>query len=292
MNDPLFPSVNHRCQSFSGIKKRVWLLGMLLLALFPPTFSQSDTLLIPQLTEAPEIDGKLEEWKAVAFHDGLWDIHRLRQSSWYEAHRNRLTDHGEDATPTEDLQARYYLAWDAEYLYFGAEVWDNVNDTLPSKPEPRRWYYKDGVSLFVEAPGDEINESFGAGDHGFSFVADPQKPKNGAWWRHGTPDTTYLEEPLPAAAVDYEIRLNPWGRSPGDYVLEARIKLSETLATGDPAWTPPEVGHVYRLMLVHCDPDGGGYGGHLLIYGKGDEDESWTPARLVGPIEAVERKTR
>jgi hypothetical protein len=32
------------------------------------------------------------------------------------------------------------------------------------------------------------------------------------------------------------------------------------------------VGDVYALSIVHYDPDGGDYGDHLLIYGKGDGD--------------------
>ena len=37
------------------------------------------------------------------------------------------------------------------------------------------------------------------------------------------------------------------------------------------------------------DPDGGDYGGHLLIYGKGDERQLGKMI-LTGPIQRVERK--
>ncbi|MEM7658927.1 MAG: sugar-binding protein [Bacteroidota bacterium] len=249
-----------------------------------------DTLLLPQLVETVTIDGDLSEWKEGAFHDGLWDLHRLKHSSWYEANRNRLADHGESASLTEDLQARYFLAWDSLYLYLGAEVWDNVNDTAASKPGKRRWYYRDAIAFFIEAPGDTVAETFGAGDHGFAFTADATRPASAAWWRHGTPDTTFVEKPLPTVAVDYHFQFDSWGRSPADYVLEARIRMDAVLPVSDPEWEAPAIGHLYRLMIVHCDPDGGAYGGHLLIYGRNDSDASWTPLKLVGPTAPIIRK--
>ncbi len=258
-------------------------------------------LRIPKLLAAPKIDGDLSDWKEAAFHDGVWDIHRLLGASWFDPARNRLTDHGGEPAPGEDLAARYYLAWDDRYLYFGAEVVDNesdVSDPAPA-PEPKRWYYKDSVSLFIEAPRDEIPESFGRGDNAFCFVADPAKPPDGAWWRHGDATRTYIEEPLPKEAVDYVVRPVPRGASRGDFVLEARVDMAATLGKSDPDWRPPrprrpeilpgcpqpgilfpDEGDRIGLMIVHCDPDGGGYGGHLLIYGRGDDDATWSTAEL------------
>jgi hypothetical protein len=235
-------------------------------------------LRIPKLSAAPKIDGDLADWKDAAFHDGVWDIHRLLGAPWYDPARNRLTDHGGEPAPGEDLAARYYLAWDDRYLYFGAEVVDNQSDVSDPAPEPKRWYYKDSVSLFIEAPRDEIPESFGRGDNAFCFVADPAKPPDGAWWRHGDATRTYIEEPLPKEAVDYVVRPLLRGASRGDFILEARVDMAATLGKSDPDWRPPRVGDRIGLMIVHCDPDGGGYGGHLLIYGQGDDDSSWSRA--------------
>ena len=79
------------------------------------------TLLIPLLDSPAVIDGNLGEWKDRAFHDGVWDIHRVEQSPWFDGgKRNRLTIHGaEKSTPADDLSARYYMAWDSKYLYLG-----------------------------------------------------------------------------------------------------------------------------------------------------------------------------
>jgi hypothetical protein len=245
---------------------------------------------VPFLNRPPQIDGDLAEWKSVAFTDGLWDLSRVRHAPWFIPAINRLTDHGREPLPEDDLQARYYLAWDDSYLYFGAEVHDNVNDTNDPDHKPERWYFKDAVSFFIEAPADRTPERFGQGDNAFCFVIDPARPWYGAWWRHGTPTSTYIEEPIPPTAVRYVIKMDPWKRGQGDFVLEARVAMAPTLGTSDPAWRRPRPGDVYRLEIVHTDPDGGGYGGHLLLYGQGDHDSTWARMVLTNPVQPIERK--
>jgi hypothetical protein len=251
---------------------------------------QAEHIPVPRLKDPPVIDGDLGEWKAVAFSDGVWDIARVRHTPWYDAAINRLTDHGNESAIEQDLQARYYLAWDSTYLYFGAEVRDNANDVDDPQHEPKRWYFKDAIAWFIEAPCDEEPEMFGAGDHAFCFVIDSRKPPYGAWWRHGTSQQSYIEEAIPQSAVSYAIRMNPWGRSAGDFVLEARVAMGPTLGKGDAEWRPPREGDIYRLQIVHTDPDGGGYGGHLLLYGRGDNDATWGKLVLTGPQKPIERR--
>ncbi|MEZ4774932.1 MAG: sugar-binding protein [Bacteroidia bacterium] len=268
-------------------------LFSLIVTLFQWQSSPPDTLLIPFLATAPTIDGNLNEWKHQAFHDGEWDIFRVSHTAWYEPSRNRLTQHGSEDLLENDLSARYYMAWDSAYLYLAAEVTDNRNDIIPHKPEPFRWYYKDAIAWFIESPADDNSETFGEGDHGFAFVADPTQPANGAWWRHGTADSTYLEEPIPAEAVEYRISgMAGFPETTGSYTLEARISLALTMGRNNPGWKPPQQGEHWRMMIVHCDPDGGDYGGHLLIYGKGDDDQTWMPAVLAGEKIAPERRER
>ncbi len=245
---------------------------------------------VPRLEHPPRIDGDLSDWKELSFQDGIWDINRLKHTPWYDPSVNRLTDHGDEPSPEEDLSARYYLAWDDDYLYFGAEVRDNVNDVDDPQHEPKRWYFKDAICWFLEAPRDNKAELFGQGDNAFCFVIDSSKPSYGAWWRHGGVQKSYVEEPLPPHAVSYTIRMNPWGRSPGDFILEARVQMRATRGESDPDWRPPKVGNVYGLEIVHTDPDGADYGGHLLIYGKGDDDSTWGKMELVGPVSSVVRK--
>lgn len=251
--------------------------------------SAAGVLPVPRLDRSPQIDGDLSDWKGLAFSDGVWDIERLRHAAWYEAARNRLTQHGPEPAADDDLQARYFIAWDPQYLYLGAEVHDNVNDVDDPAHEDKRWYFKDCIAWFLEAPRDNRSEQFGTGDHAFCFVIDKRRPAYGAWWRHGTVDRQYVEEPIPPDSFEYQIRFDPWGRGKADFVLEARVELAATFGPSDPAWKPPAIGDEYGLEIVHTDPDGGGYGGHFLIYGTGDDDASWGHMVLTGPQSPIAR---
>ena len=269
--------------------KKAILAGLLLIGTILPGWSQEPVLHVPLLRQAPSIDGDLDDWKDLAFTDGVWDIYRLRPTPWFDPARNRLTNHGDEPQPEDDLQARYYLAWDAQNLYFGAAVRDNANDVDDPAHQDKRWYFKDCICWFMEAPRDAAPEFFGQGDNAFCFVIDPSMPDYGAWWRHGAPQESYLEEPIPPGAVDYQIRMNPWGDSPADFVLEARVDMAATLGQSDPRWTPPQIGDEYGLEIVHTDPDGGPYGGHFIVYGTGDDDATWGRMILVGPSRPVRR---
>lgn len=261
------------------------LLALCAVLLAPPALYADRNINVPFLQEAPNIDGDLTEWKDLAHNDGLWDMRRISKTSFYaldQGARNRLTDHGDEPHISEDLSARYYIAWDDKNLYFGAEVHDNVNDLEDPEPADKRWYLKDSICWFMEAPRDSTNERFGQGDNAFCFAADPQHLPQNAWWRHGTAKQTYLEEPIPEASVEYSVKMNPWGQSEGDFILEARVELSSTFGKSDPRWTPPQVGDEYSMEIVHTDPDGGDYGGHFMIYGNGDDDNTWGRMILVG----------
>ncbi len=269
-----------------AVSSAVLIAGIALLAQKPNPWGYK--LQVPRLVKAPVIDGDLREWKYVAFTDGVWDILRLRNTPWYDPAINRMTDHGNEPAIEDDLQARYYTAWDDKYFYMGAEVKDNVNDVVDPAHEPKRWYYKDAICWFVEAPRGPAAKKFGEGDNAFCFVIDAKKPPYGAWWRHGAVGKTYVEEPLPAGAVDYAIRMH----DKGDFTLEARVVMASTFGKASSAWRAPKVGDVYGLEIVHTDPDGGDYGGHMLIYGHGDDDSTWSEMVLTGPISPIERKAK
>jgi hypothetical protein len=65
--------------------------------------------------------------------------------------------------------------------------------------------------------------------------------------------------------------------------------IAATFAKSDPCWLSPKEGDENGLEIVHTDPDGGDYGGHFLIYGRGDNDATWGKMRLMGPIKPIER---
>tara|TARA_B110000046_G_scaffold89098_2_gene97239 strand:- start:2276 stop:3163 length:888 start_codon:yes stop_codon:yes gene_type:complete len=236
-------------------------------------------LQIPFLVNKPIIDGNLDEWKENAHSDGRWDLDRVKKASWYSSKRNKLiVDIGED-TSIVDLASSYYLAWDHDYLYFGAEVIDNSNDVSESNHDSKRWYYKDAVAWFIEAPHDTIPEKFMDGNHAFAFIADTAMPDYGAWWRHGTATRPYMEQAIPSDAVEFEVLMK---KGTSNYTIEVRIDCAKTLGS-NPEFQGLKKGDSYSMMIVHCDPDGGEYGGHLLIYGAGDLDSSWSEIVLVDP---------
>jgi hypothetical protein len=265
---------------------QAWLLLAALSLLAQKLDLNNMPIRVPRLAAAPRIDGDLAEWKDRAFTDGVWDLARLGQMPWYDPARNRLTLHPGEGGIEQDLKARYYIAWDARYLYLGAEVEDNVNDVDDPAHQDKRWYFKDAICWFIEAPRLDTHKRFGEADNAFCFVIDTRKPPYGAWWRHGAPGKTYVEEPLPASAVDYAIKSG----ARGDFTLEARVAMAPTFGSSSPRWKEPREGDVYGLEIVHTDPDGGGYGGHFLIYGRGDEDETWGWMVLAPPSEPFTRK--
>jgi len=255
-------------------------------------YGQINTVInAPLLTVTPVIDGDLSEWRDLAHNDGVWDINRIKNSSFYQfdrGNRNRLTNHGENSSLEEDLQARYFIAWDHTYLYLGAEVHDNVRDIDDPDPAPKRWYFRDAICWFMEAPRDRASEFFGQGDNAFCFTASTKKVEHYAWWRHGNSRETYIEEPLPLTESSYMVIDRPeWGA--GGFALEAKVSFSETFKVSDPRWTPPSIGDEYSIEIVHTDPDGGDYGGHFMIYGNGDNDNTWAPLILSGPSSEIIR---
>jgi hypothetical protein len=67
--------------------------------------------------------------------------------------------------------------------------------------------------------------------------------------------------------------------------------MAPTLGRSNPRWHVPRAGDVYWLQVVHTDPDGGGYGGHILLYGQGDDDSTWARMVLTDPIRPMERRS-
>jgi hypothetical protein len=240
----------------------------------------SQVILLPELPDEVIIDGHLEEWKEEAFTEGIWNLERVKQAPWYFAKKNRLVRHAGEDSATLDLEAEYYLAWRGDWLYIGAEVKDNVNDVMDTLHEPKRWYYKDAIALFIEAPRDSVSEKFAEGDHAFCFVIDPSYPDYGAWWRHGSMTESYIEEPITSTSVEYRVHMQNTTTETANYTLEARVHMPSTIGAMELGGNGSGRYASYGLMIVHCDPDGGEYGGHLLIYGKGDDDQTWTPARF------------
>jgi hypothetical protein len=66
--------------------------------------------------------------------------------------------------------------------------------------------------------------------------------------------------------------------------------MAPTLGRSDLNRHAPRPGDNYRLQIIHTDPDGGDYGGHILLYGKGYDDSTWARMALTEPIKPIDRK--
>ena len=154
-----------------------------------------------------------------------------------------------------------------------------------------RWYFKDAICFFIEAPADRVAEQFGAGDNAFCFVIDSYMPSYGAWWRHGTATKTFVEEAIPAVGrqlcdPDGPLEARSGRLHPGstcrhgadawaDATQLARAEAGRRLQAGDRSHRPR------RRVTTEA---------HFLLYGQGDDDSTWARMILTDPIEPIERK--
>ena len=211
---------------------------------------------------------------------------------------NRLWHDGAAELPgtagtARDLSGRFSLRWDEGWIYLAASVSDNVHDVAGG--DDQDWYFKDSVSLFLDVPNDGDGSDWIAGDHAFSFVADPSYPAHGRWWRYGAAAGRQLEEPAPA-----QTRLAVRMTSDTDYDLEAAIPMS-ALTRLTSSWTPPYAGRTVGFLVLVTDPDGGRtpFGGQLNYPGDGDDDgelrfsarETAAPPHIELPVDTVDLKT-
>ena len=130
------------------LKRGLWAI-LLIASARMAGWAEEGVISVPRLSQPPVIDGDLSEWKALAFTDGEWTLDRLRQTPWYDPERNRLTIHENESPLDEDLRATYYVAWDQEYLYLGAEAHDNV----------RRMRTSAGTTRTVSAGSSRLRET-------------------------------------------------------------------------------------------------------------------------------------
>jgi signal transduction histidine kinase/ligand-binding sensor domain-containing protein/CheY-like chemotaxis protein len=256
---------------------------MLSLVWSVPAYLQADPNLIVEVEQAqtpPVIDGEIQDWahvQWVRFAPDAPHVSNLPNSGLRNDGPAELVG---TAGTAADLSGAFALQWDEQWIYLAAQVTDNVHDV--QQGNPREWYFRDAVSLFLAVPPDDDGPDWNRGDHAFSFAADPTYPDYARWWRHGS-DSGQQEVPAPA-----ETRLAVVLGDGGDYALEAAIPMS-ALATSD--WLPPFSGRAARFMLLVSDSDGGprtDLGGQLLYGGDDDNDTRWAKLRFVPPTSTAQ----
>ena len=155
-----------------------------------------------------------------------------RHAPWSDPKINRLTDHGNEPALEDDLAARYYIAWDSQYLYLGAEVTDNSNDV--SDPARTQALVLQRRNLLVyRSATHTASQKVRRGRQCVMFVIDACKPDYG----HGGGA---------AAGQDVHRRTDSKKRPPirhphaaeretkGHFILEARIAMIPTLGVEQP----------------------------------------------------------
>lgn len=153
---------------------------------------------IPRLKTAPVIDGKLDEWKAVA--------------------SSSLSVPPEKRSPS-NLSATLYLAWDAQTLYLAAQVRDNV--ILNPNP-PEKLDNADCLVLSLGPDPDKQGDRFGNSDCRVILA-----PTSAA----GTPACRF-QAPGGKAAVEVAAKDDPSGirwaaaAGTGGYGLELAIPVA------------------------------------------------------------------
>ncbi len=160
----------------------------------PPQVSRH--LDVPRMPLPPVLDGDLSDW-AKSGRDTI-----------------RFPDHGETGVPpTRDrFEGAFQFAWDADYLYVGADVKD---DDLVCEVPATDIYRDDAIELFL----DPKNDGFIWGNPadfqiGFSPSGPAGQPQMYSWFQNVVPQ---------GAEVSSQVRPSPDGAS---YTIEARIPWS------------------------------------------------------------------
>ena len=218
----------------------------------------------------PTIDANLSDWP-----NALWLEVAPKPAHESRGYSRLRTDSNESLASAEtdaDLSAEFSLAWNDTALYLAARVTDNVHDIQGG--EDHQWYLKDAVTLFLDIPSDGDGPGWIEGDHAFSFIADPEHPERGMWWRRGE-RVGHLESAAPqntrAAVLS----------TPTGYIIEASIPMA-ALSRITPAWQSPFASRTVGFALVITDPDAGDtpFGGQLIYGGSHDDDGGWSLLRL------------
>ena len=242
------------------------------------------------------IDGDLSEWRDWASDlGGAWTIQRIEQQPWLTA-CNQWADHGMEPEGTaltpEDLRTVNYLAWDDNFLYFGAEVFDNVFDDGTAADGA----IQDGVGLFLDGFHDGDGRPWVLGDAQFFHWPNggPTRPLTRIRVFDDAGEDIMLAEldaivepndmltipPVDPTAHNF---VDPYG---ANWTFEVKYPIADVFA---PFWpnNVPAVGTTWGVMVIIIDPDGtSGWGSQFCLFngGDGNEDQFFGDITFVGPL--------
>ncbi len=182
------------------------------------------TLEVEQAQPPPVIDGEIEDWGHVRWIRFAPDAPHVSNLPNSGLRNDGPAESVGTAGTAADLSGAFAVQWDEKWIYLAVRVTDNVHDI--QQGNPREWYFRDAVSLFLAVPADDDGPDWNRGDHVFSFTADPTYPDHARWWRHGS-DSGQQEVPAPA-----ETRLAVVLGERGELTLGAATPISALATPG------------------------------------------------------------
>jgi len=198
-----------------------------------PEFRQRiPVLVIPRLSKSIELDGRLDDWRGVP----SYTLDRKDQVIYFSSRRVEWKG-------KEDMSVDVRLAWDKAFLYYSADVTDDLirKDVVPKPTRMRdHWYLKDCVELFFDVSNRASVDRAGPGLDGRIQVLMVPATKGGeaAWM-----NVDHLPTKLKGLDLAVDLR-------PGGYVMEVRVPLSNFPSAR------AEPGSVIRFDTALNDSDG------------------------------------
>jgi len=206
------------------------------------------TAILPEAPVAFAADGNLGEWADIA------PFRMFPSDGSGTIVTNQVID-GDD-----DLSLNAYVAFDADYIYFAADVTDDINEFDLSKSS----YLVDCVDLFL-----------GLYDwHGESHVAYQKGDETDYHFRFSSNQMiidNFGGMVIDSLGVNYSFT----EKFPTGYVIEAKISLDDLAAGDDVERFHPVVGMRIPIDYSINDADATGEREGILTYSKINEDLSW-----------------
>jgi len=227
-------------------------------------------------------------WRDVELQRGEISANQLNQSEGEDA-AEALTD--------ADIFGMIWTGWDADALYYVAEVADNVHDVENSVATA--WWERDSISLYL----DLLNEDTGGDITGeyvnlniINYTAAPMNSSETTitMTRTVQASRTFEQEQdiIEGLEYGYKARGDEYGGTgDADYSQEGKIPW-EVMIRGGNLPGAPDVGSEMGYSWIILDPDGDeAYGGQILCEGWASEAANYATwvftTNHVGPTEGT-----
>ncbi|KAA3616467.1 MAG: T9SS C-terminal target domain-containing protein [Calditrichaeota bacterium] len=159
----------------------------------------------------------------------------------------------------DDLTATVYIAVDNEYLYFAADVIDNVFSFEPAGD----WWLDDAIEMWFGLFDSRTGQKSGRGGGEF--------PDYSIAFKASDLDGTSVKMSVDSSDYHFE-GFNP------DWVMEARVKIADLQAEGDTPFVPVNGMRIPIDIAIH-DADANNVRDGVLSFSPLNMDNSWQSPR-------------